>query len=258
MRTIALLLEYDGTRYAGWQAQANALAIQSVVERALAKLLGEKKIRVKGSGRTDSGVHAEGQVCSFTTNKNLPLSAFFPGLNPHLPAEIRVLDAQEKDENFDPQRSAIRKRYTYRIVNRQGGTALLRARAWQVYAPLDWEKMARAAEAFVGEHDFAAFQGPRASVKTTVRRIEEVDVHPHGALHLLSFTGSGFLRGQVRSMVGTLVAVGKGDLPEDRPAALLEKPDRKGVGPTAPACGLTLDWVDYGEGPWIAPGGRIF
>ncbi len=256
MHTIALLLEYDGTAYAGWQIQKNATAVQEVVEKALQKLL-RHEVRVHGAGRTDAGVHAEGQVCSFQTARDLPLAAYSQGLNAFLPADIRALGAREYPAGFDAQKSARRKCYAYRIVGRPQGSALLRERAWQVFAPVDWEKVDRAAEALVGNHDFASFQLAHPSTKTTRRRIESAVRGQAGPLHTLTFVGEGFLRGQVRLMAGALLAVGRGEAPEGFIAGLLRHPGEKRARPAAPACGLSLLWVDYGEGPWLAPGGAI-
>lgn len=256
MRTIALLLEYDGTAYAGWQFQANARAIQQVVEEGLEKLCGTF-IRIHGAGRTDAGVHAEGQVCTFETDLDLPLSAFSLGLNTKLPDDVRVLEARQMPAGFHARFSARRKCYVYRVLARPAPTAILRNRAWQVGEEIDWEKVHAALGELMGEHDFAAFQARGATTSTTVREIFVADHFGRGPLHEFRFEGSGFLKWQVRSMVGTLIQIGQGRLPQGRIRELLEHPDRSGAGKTAPAQGLTLAWVDFGEGPWVAPGGGI-
>lgn len=256
MRTIALLIEYDGTDYAGWQIQENAVTVQEVIEKALGKLSG-RRVRVMGSGRTDAGVHAEGQVCSFAIESDLPLSAFSRGLNTHLPRDVRVLEARDCEPDFHARRSAVRKCYRYHIFNRSVPTALWRNRAWAIESPLDWEAFGEAAGSFVGTHDFAAFCAAGAATRTTTRTLESIELRRSGPLYSLEVVGGGFLRGQVRSMVGTLVEIARGKVPIEKVARLLKRPERDEVGATAPPQGLTLRWVDYGEGPWRAPGGEI-
>lgn len=256
MRNIALLIEYDGTAYAGWQFQTNALSVQQIVEEQLAALCGHP-VRVHGSGRTDSGVHAEGQVCTFETATDFPMSAFCLGLNTKLPPDIRILEAREMPENFHARLSAKRKCYVYRILTRGIGSALLRERAWHVSYALDWDLMDRSLALLVGRHDFLPFQSASADTTTSVREILSATHTSEGPLHELRFVGDGFLKRQVRSMVGTLVEIGAGKLPADRVEALLADPTRTDAGQTAPAQGLTLLWVDFGEGPWIAPGGPV-
>lgn len=256
MRNIALLIEYDGTAYAGWQIQENARTIQQVIEEELTALC-RTPVRIHGAGRTDAGVHAEGQVCTFQTDADLPMSAFSLGLNTKLPPDVRVLEAREMPAEFHARFSARRKCYIYRVLARPVGSALLRDRAWHVRREVDWPAVRAALGDFVGEHDFAAFQSSGADTSTTVREIYSADYETAGPVHEFRFVGSGFLKGQVRSMIGTLIEIGLGKLPAGHIEGLLSRPERSEAGTTAPPQGLTMAWVDFGEGPWTSPGGGI-
>ena len=209
MRNIRLLLEYDGTRYHGWQRQKNAETIQALVETALARLTGEE-VRLIGSGRTDAGVHALGQAANFHTMSRIPLKAFHEGLNSLLPWDIAVLEAQEADPKFHARKAARAKTYEYRILNRPTRSPLHHHHGWWIPVPLDLEAMAQAAAALVGEHDFTAFRASGSDNLNPVRLIYQAEwqTHPGGWLRF-TITANGFLRGMVRSLVGTLVEIGK-------------------------------------------------
>jgi len=245
MRNIRLLLEYDGTAYHGWQHQKNALSIQEVVETALAKLTGEV-IQVHGSGRTDAGVHALGQVANFHTAGHIPLKAFYAGLNSLLPRDLAVLDAAEVPPDFHARKSALSKTYEYRILNRKEPSPLNRRYAWLIRQTLNLEAMAQAAAALPSEHDFSAFKASGGAPSHAVRRVLSAAWHRGDAGHLrFSITANGFLRGMVRSLVGTMVEIGLGKRPPGDLAGLLKSGDRAGAGPTAPAQGLFLVEVLY-------------
>jgi tRNA pseudouridine38-40 synthase len=245
MRNIRLLLEYDGTCYHGWQRQKNALTIQEVLETALARLTGEA-IKVHGSGRTDAGVHARGQVANFHTSSHIPLKAFYAGLNSLLPRDLAVLDAAEAPPDFHARKSARSKTYEYRILNRRQPSPLNRCYAWVVREALDVEAMAKAAAMLLGEHDFSAFKASGGAPGHAVRRVSAAAWHQGDAGRLrFSITASGFLRGMVRSLVGTMVEIGLGKRPPEDLAGLLQSGDRHGAGPTAPAQGLFLVEVLY-------------
>lgn len=245
MRNIRLTLEYDGTCYHGWQRQKNALSIQEVVETALAKLTGEQ-VRLLGSGRTDAGVHAWAQVANFHTSSHIPLKAFHAGLNSLLPRDIAVLDAAAAPPDFHARKSARAKTYEYRILNRTSLSPLSRRYAWVIQDPLDLEAMARAAAALPGEHDFSTFRASGGSPGHAVRQILAAAWHPEREGHLrFSITANGFLRGMVRSLVGTMVEIGRGKRPPEDLAALLAQADRRLAGPTAPPQGLFLVEVIY-------------
>jgi tRNA pseudouridine38-40 synthase len=246
-RNIRLLLEYDGTRYYGWQRQADAVTIQQTLEDALERLTGEKAALI-GSGRTDAGVHARGQVASFRTASAIPLQAFHKGLNSLLPKDIAVLEASEAEPSFHARKSALSKTYEYRILNRPSRSPLHHHYGWWISHVLDLEAMITAAAALPGEHNFSAFRASGSGNRNPVRRILAAgwQTHPGGWLRF-TITGSGFLRGMVRSLVGTLVEVGRGKTPPTILAELLASRARHLAGPTAPPQGLYLVEVFYGE-----------
>jgi len=244
MRTIKLTIEYDGTNYSGWQVQPNGLAVQQVVEEALLQLTGEA-VRLRSSGRTDAGVHARGMAASFTTNGNLPLRAFVEGGNRFLPPDIAILSAREVPPGFQPIQDALTKHYRYTIYNAPVRSPLRRFSTWHVRESLNMAAMEIAARYFAGSHDFSSFRASNCSAKTTVRRIDSVSVSREGDLIVIDVIGEGFLKNMVRVMAGTLVDIGRGRFAPEHIAWLLQNPDRKKAGVTAPACGLCLLDVAY-------------
>lgn len=244
MRTIRLTLEYEGCAYVGWQRQPNGLSVQEVVEGALARVTGEQ-VRLVSSGRTDAGVHALGMVAHFHTLLDLPLAAFREGVNRLLPADIAVREAAEAPEGFHARFSARGKWYRYTLHLAPVRSPLQRRTVWQLRSPLDEAAMTRAAQSFVGRHDFAAFRTAGCEAKTTERCIEAIRLHREGALLHIDVEGSGFLKNMVRMMVGTLVAVGRGRLAENAVAPLLRAAVPGSGGPTAPPQGLCLMEVRY-------------
>jgi len=243
---IRLTLEYDGTRYHGWQRQKNALSIQEVIEQALARITGEA-VRLIGSGRTDAGVHALGQVANFVTQSSVPLRAFLYGLNSLLPMDIAVLRAEEVPLNFHARYGALSKTYEYRILTRLVPSPLNRLHAWWISHTLDVAAMQQAAQFLPGEHDFLAFRAAGSRPGQAVRQVREAVWHclPGDWLNF-TITANGFLRGMVRSLVGTMVEIGKGKYPPDYLGEVLEQRDRRLAGPTAPPQGLFLVRVEYG------------
>ena len=246
MPTVLLTIAYDGTIYSGWQVQPNGLAVQQVVEEALEQLLKER-VQVRSSGRTDAGVHAFAMAAAFTTSRNLPLRAFVEGANRFLPADIAVQDARIVPEGFKPITMAHAKQYRYTIINSSVRSPLDRLYSWQVREPLDLVAMAEGAGRFVGSHDFAAFRASNCVARTTVRRIDSVQISRQGARITIDVIGGGFLKNMVRVMVGTLVDIGKGRFTPSDIDRLLQDGDRKEAGSTAPACGLCLIEVIYPE-----------
>ena len=243
-RNIRLLLEYDGTGYHGWQRQSDAATIQQTLEEALRRLIGEQ-VALIGSGRTDAGVHARGQVANFRTASAIPLQAFHKGLNSLLPKDIAVLSATEAPPEFHARKSARSKTYEYRILNRETRSPLHRHYAWWIAAPLDLAALAGAAAVLPGEHDFTAFRASGSENKNPVRRVLVATWRdfPGGWL-TFTITATGFLRGMVRSLVGTMAEVGRGKAPTTL-ADLLKSRARHLAGPTAPPQGLYLVEVFY-------------
>lgn len=244
-RNIRLILEYDGTRYHGWQRQKNALSLQQVIEEALARITGES-VRLIASGRTDAGVHARGQVANFVTESTAPRRAFVQGLNSLLPMDIAVLRAEEVPLDFHARYAALGKTYEYRILNRPVRSPLHQWHAWWLPEPLDLTVMEVAAQALPGEHDFAAFRTAGGRPGHAVRRVREAAwrQEPEDWL-IFSITANGFLRGMVRSLVGTMVEIGKGKYLPEYLGEALKKGDRRLAGPTAPPQGLFLMGVEY-------------
>ena len=247
MRTIRLTIEYDGTNYVGWQTQPNGLAVQQVIEDALFQLLGEK-VSLRSSGRTDAGVHARCMAAAFQTSAKIPLRAFVDGTNRFLPPDIAILDAIEVPSDFNPIRDAHAKHYRYTVLTTASRSPLHRFHSWHVREPLDIAAMKAAAARFVGRHDFAAFRASNCATKTSIRRIDAVDVSKEGDFIIIDVVGEGFLKNMVRVMVGTLVDIGKGRFSEEYVSWLLLDRDRKKAGVTAPACGLCLMKVYYLDG----------
>lgn len=244
MRNIKLTIEYDGTNYAGWQVQPNGLAIQQVVEEALARLTGDP-VRLHSSGRTDAGVHARGMVATFRTDRNIPLRAFSDGLNTLLPPDIAVREAEEVAPEFNPRRDARGKHYRYTIRNAPRRSPLSRLYAWHLRGELNLAAMQEAARHFVGEHDFAAFRTSGCAARTTVRTVYSVEINRTGDAIVIDVRGSGFLKNMVRIMVGTLVAVGLGKMEPAAIPSLLVGKSGVTAGMTAPSHGLCLEEVYY-------------
>lgn len=251
MPTVFVTIAYDGTNYSGWQVQPNGLAVQQVVEEAFEQLLKEP-VQVRSSGRTDAGVHARAMAASFSTSRDLPLRAFVEGANRFLPADIAIQSARIVPDGFKPITMAHAKRYRYTIINSSVRSPLDRLYSWQVREPLDLAAMNEAAGRFVGSHDFAAFRASNCVARTTVRRIDSVQITREGARITIDVTGGGFLKNMVRVMVGTLVDIGKGRFAPSDIDRLLQGGTRKEAGSTAPACGLCLMEVMYPD-EFISP-----
>ena len=244
VRRVALLLSYDGTAYAGWQRQQNALAVQQVVEQALSRLVGTP-VGITGASRTDAGVHALGQVVHFDTKATIPAEKLPYALNTMLPADVRALAGADVPEDFHARFSACGKRYVYRIHNAPHASALERDHTAHVPVRLDIAAMRRALPALLGTHDFAAFQAAGGTAKTTVRTLDQADLSQSGDELRLTVGGNAFLYNMVRIIAGTMLEIGKGKLGEDAFAKALQSGDRLTLGVTAPARGLTLCEVRY-------------
>lgn len=244
MRNIKLILKYDGSCYHGWQTQENALTIQLCVEEAIKKLTGVMP-KVTGCGRTDAGVHATGFVCNFKSETLIPCEKLPYALNRLLPCDIVCIDAQDVDEAFDSRKSAKKKTYTYYVLNSKYKDPFYNNRAWHYRYELDIEKMKKAAQYFIGTHDFIGFAASGFTVKTTVRTIYSLDVEKTGDIVKIKVSGDGFLYNMVRIIAGTLVFAGNGKINPDEMGEIIASCDRKRAGITAPPEGLYLTEVFY-------------
>jgi tRNA pseudouridine38-40 synthase len=246
MRNIKLIVEYDGGAYCGWQRQSNGLAIQQVIEECLAKMTGEE-VRITGSGRTDAGVHALGQVANFHTSSRLGERSLLLGINSLLPADIVVREVCESPHSFHACFDAVSKVYLYRICNRPVRPALERNHTWFIWEPLDLAKMEEALTVFTGTHDFSSFCSTHTDSEDHVRTILAMGVErdPAGMIDI-SIEADGFLRYMVRTIVGTLVDCGRGKCTRDEVSEILAAKDRRRAGLTAPPQGLILMDVKYG------------
>jgi tRNA pseudouridine38-40 synthase len=241
---LKLTLEYDGAAFVGWQAQAEGRSVQGVLEAAIARLCKEP-IPVIGAGRTDSGVHARGQVASLAVTQRLPLRAWTVGLNALLPGDLSCVKAEEVPEGFDARRWARGKRYVYSILQTPVRLPLERGRAWEIRRPVDVQAMQRAAPALLGKHDFSSFRAADCPAKHPVRELRRLEIIGEGPRVRLIIEATAFLKHMVRNLAGTLVEVGHGKRAGDSMASLLTACDRKLAGPTAPPHGLVLDEVFY-------------
>lgn len=265
-RTLKLVIAYDGSAYAGWQRQTNAQGIQAVIEDEIAVIVGAHNPLV-AAGRTDTGVHAAAQVASVTIDHPIPCDDLLRALNARLKAgDIRIRSIEEAAERFDARAYAKTKTYRYAIWNGPAPSPFLRHVVWHVPQALDLDRMSAASRALIGEHDFAAFQGRGSDMKTTVRRLLtaeflEIDLNSeqpvalpaldaapagsNGRLLRFEVTGTGFLRHMVRTIVGTLADIGRGQMQVEDMSAIIDSRDRARAGPTAPPHGLMLWKVTY-------------
>ncbi|MHB8996824.1 MAG: tRNA pseudouridine(38-40) synthase TruA [Armatimonadota bacterium] len=244
MRNVRLVVQYDGTDYAGFQTQLGCPTIQMTLQKALSSLLAED-VRVCGASRTDAGVHALGQVVSFTTENVIPVERLLRALNALLPRDIACVAAQEVSAEFHPRFNARSKRYSYRIRNHELPSPFGSRYSWHLCQPLDIPAMGEAGSHLVGRHDFAAFRAAGGSAKTSVREISLVEVTNREDFIEVLVEGNGFLYMMVRIIVGTLVEVGLGRIPPRRVSEILASKDRGQAGDTAPPQGLTLVRIDY-------------
>lgn len=240
-----LTIEYDGRPYRGFQAQAALPSVQGAIEAAVLGFSGET-IRIHAAGRTDTGVHATGQVIHVDLQKAWPADVVRDALNAHLrPEPVAVLDAQAVDDDWHARFSATERRYLYRILNRPAPPALDRGRVWHVRKPLDAAAMHEAAQALTGHHDFTTFRDMQCQAKSPMKTLDVADVRREGEEVHVTFVSRSFLHRQVRSMVGTLAEVGIGRWTKADLVAALEARDRTACGPVAPADGLYLTGVGY-------------
>jgi len=239
-----LVIEYDGTAYLGWQVQPNGPTIQAALEDAIRRMLGES-VRVAAAGRTDAGVHAAGQVVSFTVQRTVSCDVLLGGLNALTPDDIGIRSAEVAADDFDPRRAARSRVYVYRIWNARWPSPFWRRYAWHVPRPLDCERMRSAAADLMGEHDFTSFQASGGEAEHAVRRVLRSDIERDGPLISYTIEATAFVRHMVRNIVGTLVEVGTAQRSAAALPGLLAARDRTLAGPTVPAHGLCLTDVSY-------------
>ena len=240
-----LTIEYDGTDFVGWQKQKNGPSIQAEMIRSIKAFCGEEP-DVRGSGRTDTGVHATGQVAHFDLAKSHQPGTIRDAVNRHLrPLPIVVLECEETDQDFDARFSARQRHYLYRIINRRAPLTLDHNRAWCVNRPLDADKMHLAAQPLVGHHDFTTFRSVRCQSKTPVKTIDEIKLSRNGNEIIMKISAKSFMHNQVRSIMGSLKLVGEGKWTSDDLINALKARDRAMCGPLAPPHGLYLTRIDY-------------
>ena len=244
MRNIRLTIEYDGKCYNGWQKQPNKLNIQGEIERAIYNITKEE-VDLIGSGRTDAGVHALGQVANFKTNSQISIEKLPLAINSQLKNSIVIKEAEEVNERFHSRYNAKRKTYRYIINNSKCGTAIYRNLEYSYPFKLDAEKMKQASKYFEGEHDFKAFKSSGTSSKNSVRTIYKAIVKQEGEKIIIELTGNGFLYNMVRIISGTLLDVGLGKIQPEEIPEMIESKDRQRAGKTLPAHGLYLVEVKY-------------
>lgn len=243
---VALGLEYDGSRYHGWQRQPKLNTVQGAIEHSLTKIIG-KDVAVHCAGRTDTAVHAAGQVIHFDCDVNRALKAFVFGLNSQLPKDISIKWSKEVPDDFHVRYTAEKREYRYMIYNHPIRPAHLRSYLTWYYRPLNHELMQEAAESLVGEHDFSSFRSTECQSKTPVRRIESISIHRSGDIIYFDIVANAFLHHMVRNIAGVLMAIASGRKPVDWAKELLEQKNRALGAETAPPYGLYLTRVTYPE-----------
>ena len=244
MKRIKLTIAYDGTNYCGWQVQPNGITVEEVVNKALKKLTGED-IQVIGASRTDSGVHALGNVAVFDTHTTIPPERISYALYQRLPEVIVIVKSEEVAEDFHPRYCDCSKTYEYHILNTRIPIPTKRLTNYFVSYDLDVEKMRKAAGYLIGEHDFVSFCNVRTDVEDTVRTVTELEILKDGEEITIRISGNGFLYNMVRIIVGTLIRVGRGFYEPEKVKEILEAKDRKAAGVTAPPHGLILAEIRY-------------
>ena len=243
MRNIKITIQYNGKNYCGWQKQNNSPGIQGTIEKAIFDITREE-VKITGSGRTDAGVHALGQVANFKINSQIPVDRIPNALNAKLPKDISIVKAEEVDEDFHSRYSAKKKTYRYQIYNSQYRSPIYADISYPVKYDLDIDKMKKEAKSLIGTYDFKGFMSSGSSVTDTVRTIYNIEVSKSEDLIIIEIEGNGFLYNMVRIIAGTLVDIGRGRITENM-STIIESKSRSMAGHTAPAHGLFLKKVDY-------------
>ena len=243
MKNLKVIIQYNGANYCGWQKQPDSLGIQGTIEKAIYEITKEE-VKLIGSGRTDAGVHALGQVANFKLESSIPAQKIPSALNAKLPKNISIIDCTEVDDEFHSRYSAKGKRYRYLIYKNMYRSPIYKDTSYHVRYDLDFEKMCKEAKHLIGEHDFKGFMSSGSSVNDTVRTIYNITLEKQEDLIVLEVEGNGFLYNMVRIIVGTLVDIGRGRINESLKDIINSK-NRGKCGHTAPAHGLFLKKVDY-------------
>ena len=247
MKHYKMIVQYDGTRYKGWQGQNSTdMTIQGKLEAVLGRMAGHP-VEITGSGRTDAGVHARGQVADFWMEEHFEKEAILEYLNSYLPEDIAVISMEEAADRFHSRYAATAKTYRYQIHTGTIPDVFARRYEYHYTEPLDIDRMKQAAGYLVGTHDFKAFCGNKRMKKSTVRTIYDISIRKEGADIRIDYRGNGFLQNMVRILTGTLIEVGDGRRKPEEINDILASLDRENAGYTAPACGLMLLEVEYGS-----------
>lgn len=244
MIRVKLVVAYDGTNYCGWQIQDNGITIEEVLNKKLSELLKED-IHIIGASRTDSGVHALGNVAVFDTETRIPAEKISFALNQRLPEDIRIQSSCQVADDFHPRFCDTIKTYEYRIWNNRFPNPLVRLYSKFVYFNIDIDKMREASKYLIGEHDFKSFCTPRTQVESTVRTVTDISFRTEGNMIIMQIKGTGFLYNMVRIIMGTLLKCGMGMYPPEYVKEILDAKDRAKAGPKSEACGLTLVGIEY-------------
>ena len=244
MKRVKLIVSYDGTGYCGWQVQPNGITVEEVLNKTISKMTGED-IHVIGASRTDSGVHALGNVAVFDTNSTIPADRMAAALNQRLPEDIVIRHSEEVPMDFHPRYCDCAKTYEYHILNAKIPVPTMRNTSYFVSYDLNIDDMRKGASYLIGEHDFVSFCNVRTDVENTVRTIYSLDIEEQGEQLIVRIKGNGFLYNMVRIIVGTLVRVGRGFYQPEKVKEILEAKDRKAAGVTAPPQGLYLVEIEY-------------
>lgn len=245
MAHVKLIVEYDGGCFHGWQKQPHLKTVQSELEKALSVVCREEIGPLHAAGRTDSGVHARGQVVTFRTSNPPELFRIINGVSHLMKGELAVVSAELIPERFHPGHDSTHKQYTYRILNRPSPAILEARQVWHIHRPLDAAYLHQISQCLVGTHDFSSFRDSECCAKTPVKTIYSISVKRTGDLIEINVIGSGFLKQMVRNIVGTLVDIGRGLLERDSLPRILESKNRRIAGVTAPPHGLCMEWVSY-------------
>lgn len=244
MKNIKIIIEYDGTNFKGWQKQPNIRTVQGELEKTISEVTKEE-VQIFGSGRTDRGVHANGQVANFKTTSSIPADKFRLVINSRLVNDIVIKESCEVEESFHSRYNAIGKEYKFLIYNNEIKSSLLRNYTYHVPYKLNFEKMKIASKSFIGEHDFKSFMASGSSAKTSVRRIDKLDINKTNDIIEVKIKGNGFLYNMVRIIVGTLIEIGCGKIKEKEILSIINSKQRQNAGHTAMPQGLYLEKVFY-------------